>query len=101
MSPATFGSAPKKKESKGVDRVDIENFVTSRHDTDHVDIASGHEFTLSKKEEFFNENNCSAASKRSNNETVTNLEQTPLEQQHSIDTNTKSAFGTRENPSTS
>ena len=99
MSPANFGSAPKKKESKDVDRVDIENFVTSRHDTDHVDIASGHEFTLSKKEEFFNENNCSAASKRSNNETVTNLEHTPMEQQHSIDT--KSALGTRENPSTS
>ena len=74
VSPANFGSASKKKESKDVDRLEIENFVTSRHETDLVDIASGHEFTLSKKEEFFNENNCSAASKRSNNETVTNLE---------------------------
>ena len=57
----------KSKGTKPVERLEThENVITSRNQTgDLIDIQSGHEFTLSKKEEFFNLNNKSPLSKRS------------------------------------
>ena len=59
-NPAVYAS---KQNQRNDTKQDAENFVSSRNQTDLFDIASGHEFTLSKKEEFFIENNRSPLSK--------------------------------------